>query len=682
MAEPEYRVFLSYSRKDGEFVRGLYRRLTRDGVPCFFDSESIGWGANWVRALERAIDECEQIVFVLSPDFCNSEWATAERTSSIADDPQGLRRKVRPLMREACAHLPTFPRFLRQAQAIDVSTDALFERNYPRICEELGGIVREDSAFADRTKLPPVGSLPGRSRMPYLSLGDKFVGRVEDFWKLHDSLFRDSTTVLQGRGVVVGTGGLGKTQLAIEYAHRFGPAYIGGVYWVDTDRGLGALIAQISDAAGIEVNLKAEEPVQVEQVWRELNRRQLPCLVILDNFPENVPLQPYLPTTGRVHTIVTTRRRDLGHATVRLDTLSREEGARLLDSGTRKFGASGEALSEYLGGLPLALELAKSYLNYRSDLSVDALLEEMKRGGEMEVLDEFASEYRDYLPSRRERNVARTFQMSWDITSEPAKAVLRVLGELAPAAVPQRFLRIVLKLPEERGLKDTLGRSISELVRLSLTELDTAENPISHRLILAFVRYRNRVDELSPFEECVGAMKREMRRTFANPGENTYRELESLVPHAEFLVGSARVGPVESSNLLNSLGSHYQDMADLLRPGMRGRWRWLRMRSPSMPAILPLPVVSRIWPWCCRIWGSWRKRAICCGRRWLRLRSPSMPAILPLRSGSRIWPRCCRIWGSWRKRAICCGRRWLRLRSPSMPAILPLRSGSRIWPWC
>ena len=58
-------MFLSHSSKDKDFVRELYRRLTRDGVSCFFDAESIGWGDNWVRALECAIDECEQIVFVL-----------------------------------------------------------------------------------------------------------------------------------------------------------------------------------------------------------------------------------------------------------------------------------------------------------------------------------------------------------------------------------------------------------------------------------------------------------------------------------------------------------------------------------------------------------------------------------------------------------------------------------------
>src|SRR5438045_67144 len=245
MPDPAYRVFLSHSGKDKDFVRELYRRLTRDGVSCFFDIESIGWGQNWVRALERALDECEFVVFVLSPDFCNSEWVEVERTSSIADDAGGHKRKVRPLMLRPCRDLPNFPRFLRQVQSMDVSTTANFGENYPRICRELGGTPGADAVPPDRTKLPPVSPLPERHRMPYRSLGDKFIGRVDPFWRLHDSLFRDSTTILAGEVVVVGTGGLGKTQLAIEYAHRMAPYYSGGIYWVDAEQGLSTLIAQV-----------------------------------------------------------------------------------------------------------------------------------------------------------------------------------------------------------------------------------------------------------------------------------------------------------------------------------------------------------------------------------------------------------------------------------------------------
>lgn len=166
-------VFLSYSSHDRPFVEELHRRLTRDGVSCFYDIESIGWGSNWVRALERAIDECEFIVFVLSPDFLGSKWTEVERTSAIADDPAGLTRKLRPLTLEACQHLPGFPRFLRQVQTLDVSTSERFEANYPRICRDLGGSVTPDLDLADRTKLPPVGLMPKLYRMDYRPLGDR-----------------------------------------------------------------------------------------------------------------------------------------------------------------------------------------------------------------------------------------------------------------------------------------------------------------------------------------------------------------------------------------------------------------------------------------------------------------------------------------------------------------------------
>jgi tetratricopeptide (TPR) repeat protein len=557
VADSTHRVFLSHSSKDKDFVQELYRRLTRDGVSCFFDAESIGWGQNWVRALERALDECEYVVFVLSPDFCNSEWVEVERTSSIADDPSGNKRKVLPLMLRPCSDLPTFPRFLRHIQMLDVSTNSKFEALYPRICQDLGGIPRDDKITSDRTKLPPIYPLPEKHRMPFRSIGEQFVGRVDSFWKLHDLLFRDSTAVIQGVGVIPGIGGLGKTQLAIEYAHRFGSAYTGGVYWIGAEEGLGALIRHVSTAAGIEVDPKAEEAIQVEQLWRGLNRLAGPSLIVIDNFPENAPLRPYLPPTGRVHTLITTHRRDLGHPSVLLDVLSVEDGVRLLNSGTRRFGAEAAGLVERLGGLPLVLELAKGYLNYRQGLSIPGLLSEMATAGELELVTEFASEYRDELPSGHGSDVVKTFQVSWQVASESGQQVLRAMGELAPAGVPRTLLRGVLQWPETAGRQDRLSGALDELVRLSLVEFDANANPVAHRLVLAFARHRNVADSETPFDRCRDAIQAQMSRAFQDPDASTIRELELLVVHAEFLLAGSRLSAEEFIDLAGQLGQHH-----------------------------------------------------------------------------------------------------------------------------
>jgi hypothetical protein len=90
--------------------------------------------------------------------------------------------------------------------------------------------------------------------------------------------------------------------------------------------------------------------------------------------------------------------------------------------------------------------------------------------GEIELLKEFASEYRDQLPSRHEIDVARTFEMSWNIASDRAKEILRVLGELAPVPVPRTLLRLVLNLPRLGGTRDLLEKRLAELRRLSLAE--------------------------------------------------------------------------------------------------------------------------------------------------------------------------------------------------------------------
>lgn len=60
----------------------------------------------------------------------------------------------------------------------------------------------------DRSALPPVVPSPLRHRMPYRSLDDRFVGRVDARWQLHDQLSRGRISIVQEVAWSSGTGGL------------------------------------------------------------------------------------------------------------------------------------------------------------------------------------------------------------------------------------------------------------------------------------------------------------------------------------------------------------------------------------------------------------------------------------------------------------------------------------------
>lgn len=413
-----------------------------------------------------------------------------------------------------------------------------------------------------RGKLPPIQLLPPRSNLPHRSLGVRFVGRAEDLWALHDLLIRQKTAVVQGVGVVYGTGGLGKTQLAVEYARRFAPLYPGFVLWADAEQGKASVVTQLSSAIELKIDGRLSEEQQLLQLWQALSGP--PSLVILDNFPEDEPLEPYLPRVGSVQALVTTRRRDLdSYSPLRLQFLSEAAALELLNGGDGEVGRrfdldEARPLLEALGGLPLALEVARALLNERLDLSPRDLAQELERQGEMQALEKFAGKYRNELPTGHEKSVAATFQVSWNLLDEPARELLRALADLAPVAVPLGLLRRILPQDAESPLDDALEESLSRLHRLSLIEREAESNdPIVHRLVQAFAR--TALPESPLFEMTVEAVEAEMgRATIPISDLAAYEDLEAVLPHAAVIARDAEADQASQSVILDRIGAHHQ----------------------------------------------------------------------------------------------------------------------------
>lgn len=81
-------------------------------------------------------------------------------------------------------------------------------------------------------EIPKVTNLPKFSRMP-LRPNPNFVGREDDFRAIARALKSGETTSIGQTAAATGMGGVGKTQLACEFAHRYGQYFAGGVFWLN-----------------------------------------------------------------------------------------------------------------------------------------------------------------------------------------------------------------------------------------------------------------------------------------------------------------------------------------------------------------------------------------------------------------------------------------------------------------
>lgn len=83
--DSKLKVFISYSRKDGEFAQELLAGLQFAGFEPYLDKQDIAVGEDWEARLGRLIEGADTVVFVISPDAVTSErcaWEV-ERTVSL-----------------------------------------------------------------------------------------------------------------------------------------------------------------------------------------------------------------------------------------------------------------------------------------------------------------------------------------------------------------------------------------------------------------------------------------------------------------------------------------------------------------------------------------------------------------------------------------------------------------------
>ncbi len=444
------------------------------------------------------------------------------------------------------------------------SPDELAQWILHDVTELISRIVREHPSESDSPTRPgdlPIGSFVSFPRNTY------FTGRSEELEKLVESLLNQSRINTVRTQIISGMGGVGKTQLAVELAYKFGWKFI-GVHWLNLEKPE-TLDNEIA-ACGEKMGLRHWPEKLSEQVAFTLNiwKEKGPRLLILDNF-ENLEKAPEVIARlqhSNLRILVTSRHSDwpgnIGVKVYPLDIFSQKESVELL----KKYYIDKNIedlfdLAEILGNLPLALELAGRYLQAHPHLAITDYILQL---GEV-LLHPSMAGWREDLPSLtgHELSLLRTFVLSWEqIKDENVKAIFIVAGYLSPnVVIPLGLFEETLDLPS-----GTCDEAIHVLIGLGLFYTRDSFQPTTHPLLAEFGRIQSKrrgmktllLERLTQSLITFSNIKEnEIKRTGSLEGINSY------LPHILTVVEySDKEGIQDAAKLYTCLGIFLKQISD------------------------------------------------------------------------------------------------------------------------
>ncbi len=411
-----------------------------------------------------------------------------------------------------------------------------------------------------------------------------FCGRTVLLDDLHAWLSGQQASGLRSCALA-GLAGVGKTQVAVEYAYRHADAYA-AVLWIDAGSLEG--VSSSLRAIALVLHLLEHEEADEQQVRRAvvqwLNGHG-GWLLIVDQVCDVELIRGVLPAARCGSILFTTRMRTLALAerVMTLESLMVEEGVALL---VRRAGllAAAERLREEqlapseeaaareivaeLGGLPLALDQAGAYIA-ATQSSLSAYLR-LLRSAPCTLLRE-GDPHSGYP-----RSLVETFERAFEDlerVSGAALAVLTVCAYLAPEAIPEAFFcagSAYLGAPFEDLAANPLRfqAALRELLAGSLLQRDPAASTISvHRLVQLTLRGWLTAEACSDWRLRV---LRAMAHVF--PAERFTRSYwrlgSSLLPHALACLDRQDQRPaalVERIGLLSRVATYLAQRAHFAR---------------------------------------------------------------------------------------------------------------------
>jgi NB-ARC domain-containing protein len=173
--------------------------------------------------------------------------------------------------------------------------------------------------------------------VPYRQKGNQVIGRNLALKAVRAQLVEGHKTAIGQTASFQGLGGLGKTQLAIEYAYIFREQYPNGVIWLNADQDLDSQLIKIAEKARW-VAIESEHKDKLAIAQQRIKTRSH-CLIIFDNLESLEKIKEYLPDTdAEPHILITSRLDQPNFVPVPLDLLNNELSLQLLTQEAGLFG--------------------------------------------------------------------------------------------------------------------------------------------------------------------------------------------------------------------------------------------------------------------------------------------------------------------------------------------------------
>src|SRR5512138_976882 len=124
-------IFISYSRRDQEFVTRLASDLNEHVAGVWFDQSAIQPGEKWRDEIMEGIRECKAFVLVLSPDAMESQYVREEVQQALA-----LGKTIFPVIYRAAKWTGEFEALVRDIQTLDLRSGS-YTDNFQKLVDGL-----------------------------------------------------------------------------------------------------------------------------------------------------------------------------------------------------------------------------------------------------------------------------------------------------------------------------------------------------------------------------------------------------------------------------------------------------------------------------------------------------------------------------------------------------------------